>query len=155
MTWLFLHFHWAFPTLQEFTGTEVPSTDGRAGGEGRKSEQPHAQLLLRGGGPSGQAAGRDGCVRQVALGMDSTPKLPKRQHLPASSFCPTSSHLQLGPFWWQYPVPCFIRIWCQVLVHPKIWNVKRQPGQWRRNEENKLMFISLPHKAHKQKLPRS
>lgn len=33
MTLLFLHFRWAFPTLQEFIGAEVHSTDGRAGGE--------------------------------------------------------------------------------------------------------------------------
>lgn len=155
MTWLFLHFHWAFPTLQELIGAEVQYADGRAEGEWKKSKKQHAPTFLQ-GGPADQAPGWDGC-RAGGIRHREHAQSPKVQHLPASSLYPASSHLLLGQLRWQHSVPHFITIWCQIQVHHKIWNMREPPGQPKRQKENQLSFIycSIDTKPSKQKLPRS
>lgn len=142
MTWLFLHFHWAFPALQAFTGQTSSVQTVRLAGNGEEPTQ-----TLR-GGPLTAPQGRWLRHRDYA-------QSPTVQHLPAPSLFPASGHLLLGQLRWQYAVPCFIRIWHQLHVHLKIWDMRGQPRQSGSARRTSWHSSSCPTKPHKQKLPRS
>ena len=129
MTWLFLHFHWAFPTLQEFMGTEVHSTDGRDGGWAERRHTDQAPVWGRYGA---------GGYRH----WEHTPS-PKAPHLPASSLFPGPATCS-SQFWW--PLHCPMLHQDLVSDSDPLKNLEPEwTRQSRKHKENQLTLIYLPH----------
>lgn len=67
-------------------------------------------------------------MEQVATGIESIHRHPRR-HTYLHPLYLLVQPPALHSFGGHYTVPCYIRIWCQILIHRKIWNLNGQDSQ--------------------------